>query len=281
VDRETFLSYRGYLWLWICVLSLTVLWGVYLVDNPLGGPNGGTVLGYTYGGIATAGILYLMYYGIRKRSFYAKVSTLKGTLSAHVWIGITLIFIVPLHSGFSFGLNVHTLAYVLMLITIFSGIWGVVMYERLPLDIRSQRGGGTMRVLLEQINALSADIVRLAGVDPASKSSSPKSDAFLGMLQKIDFSYSPSLFRSLRATNPKAIDPKQAAGLMSSLAPAEQEDALKLIALVNRKRELVCRTQDEARALTWVRLWLFIHLPVSFGLVVALAVHIFSVFYYW
>ncbi|MCB0322767.1 MAG: hypothetical protein KDD69_04305 [Bdellovibrionales bacterium] len=277
--RETFLSYRSYVWFWLCFFALLAMTVVYLLDDPIGGKNGGTIVGYTYGGIATAGILFLMWYGIRKRAYFSARTTLKGILSAHVWIGIALIFVVPLHSGFSFGINVHTLAYVLMLLTIFSGIWGVAMYQRLPYEIQSQRGGGTLKVLMEQVRSISADINRMAASDGGK--GAPKSDAFLRMLQQLDFVYQPSLWRSLRRKNPEPIERRSMADSLSSLPIEEQEDGLKLIGLLNKKRELVGRAQEEARALTWVRIWLYLHLPVSFGLIAALAVHIFSVFFYW
>lgn len=251
---------------------------IYVMHDPVGGPSGGSWLGYTYGGIATAGIAFLMYYGIRKRSFYAKYTTLKGTLAAHVWIGVALTFIVPLHCAFSFGLNVHTLAYVLMVFVIASGVWGVVMYSDKPMDLRSQRGGGTPKQLIEQIKAIAGEIEDLLG---GTTETTLKSDAFVKMITSIDFSFQPSLMRSLRRRNPKPIDRKRMAKLLASLPKNEQEDGRNLIGLVNKKRELVCRLQDESRAQTWVRAWLYLHLPVSCALVVALLIHIFSVFYYW
>lgn len=276
--RETYLSYRNFMWLWICLAATGVMWALYAWHEPVGGPSGGSWLGYTYGVIATAGIAYLMYYGIRKRTFYAKYTTLRGTLAAHVWIGIALLFIVPLHCAFSFGLNVHTLAYALMALVIFSGIWGVVMYAEQPMELRSQRGGGTPKQLLEQVKALSDEINELLG---GTTETTLKSDAFVKMLSQIDFSFQPSLSKSLRHRSPKPIDRKGIAKLLARLPEKEQEDGLKLIGLVNRKRELVCRLQDEARAQTWVRAWLYLHLPISLALVVALLIHILSVFYYW
>ena len=278
MSGDTYLSYKNYRWLWISLATTAFLWVVYVLHDPVGGPSGGTWLGYTYGVIATAGIAFLMYYGIRKRSFYSKYTTLKGTLAAHVWIGVMLTFIVPLHCAFSFGLNVHTLAYVLMVIVIASGVWGVVMYADKPLDLRSQRGGGTPKQLLEQIKAISGEIEDLLG---GTTETTLKSDAFVKMITSIDFSFEPSLARSLRKRNPKPIDRKRMAKLLAGLPAAEQEDGRNLIGLVNRKRELVCRLQDEARAQTWVRAWLYLHLPISCALVVAVLIHIFSVFYYW
>ena len=276
IQTETFLGYRNFLWFWLCFVVVVVLGVFYLLDNPVGGRNGGTVLGYTYGGIATAGILYLMWYGIRKRSFYARVSTLRGTLSAHVWIGVALSIIVPLHCGFSFGMNVHTLAYVLMVTTILSGVWGAVMYMRLPKYIYSQRGGGTLRQIVSELTAVDGKIDQLVN-DEETK----HSDRFMKMYSGINFTFSPSLLRSLLKNDPPVINRKEVAVLLSGLPKEEQSNGLTLISLVNKKRELVCRAQHEARILFWVRLWLYFHLPVSFGLLAALSVHIFSVFYYW
>ncbi len=101
---ETFFNYRNYRWLWINIIVLGFLVAIYVHDTPIGGRNGGTAVGYVYGSLATAGILYLMWFGIRKRSYSAKYTTLKGCLSAHVWLGIALSIIVPLHAGFHFGL---------------------------------------------------------------------------------------------------------------------------------------------------------------------------------
>ena len=278
MSQDTYLSYKSYKWLWICMAVTAAMWIIYAWHEPVGGPSGGTWLGYTYGGIATAGIAFLMYYGIRKRSFYSKYTTLKGTLAAHVWVGVALTFIVPLHCGFSFDWNVHTLAYALMVFVIASGVWGVVMYADKPMELRSQRGGGTPKQLIEQIKAISGEIEELIG---GTTETSLMSDAFIKMLSSIDFMFKPSMARSLRQRNPQPIDRKRMAKLIAGLSKKEQEDGLKLISLVNRKRELVCKLQDEARAQTWVRAWLYLHLPVSCALVVALLIHIWSVFYYW
>jgi hypothetical protein len=275
--RESYLSYRGFLWLWVCLFILIFLTIGYIFYTPVGGHSGGTVLGYAYGIIATMGILYLMYYGIRKRSFNAKYSTLKGTLAAHVWIGIALVFIVPLHSGFSFGLNIHTLAYVLMLAVIFSGVWGVVMYGEQPTNLRSQRGEGTIKQLLAQVREISNEAQELLGIAVAVQ----KSEQFLKMVKTLDFVFEPTLWKALTGKNPKSIEAKQIATVLSVLPDGEREEGLKLIQLANKRYELVTKIQNEAKAQTWIRLWLYLHLPLSFALLVAVCIHIFSVFFYW
>src|SRR5262245_21950563 len=86
----------------------------YLIDSPRDSQNGGTWLGYTLGTIAALLILYLMWFGVRKRSYRSTSGGAVGWLSAHVYLGLTLLLLATLHCGFQFGLNVHTAAYALM-----------------------------------------------------------------------------------------------------------------------------------------------------------------------
>ena len=266
---ESFLNYQNYRYLWINLGALVLLTAIYIVDSPPGGPSGGTVLGYTYGVIATAGILYLMWFGVRKRSYRAKHTTLKGCLAGHIWLGIILAFIVPMHAGFQCGFNVHTLAYVLMMIVVTSGIWGAYQYNRLAPMIEAHRGGGAMTKLLEQQHLLTAEIHAL---------SAQKSDAFLSLAQKIDFTFVPTL-RFKLSTLPSITD-AAISEMIVALPPAEQESAQILLSLVQRKTQFVHTIINEARTLSKLRSWLFLHLPISCALIVCVFIHIFAVFYY-
>ena len=269
---ESFISYRNFRWLWANLIGLVILWAVYLWDEPVGGRNGGTVLGYTYGVLATAAILYLMWFGMRKRSHYAKHTTLKGCLAVHIWLGLMMLFLVPLHAGFSFGWNVHTLAYVIMVAVILSGIVGVVIYVRFPPKVLSHRGGGTTKTLLEQLNSLSREIDFLA---------KDRSDQFLRLLDLVDFIYAPSVRKAVVAHGVAAPDPKEIAKLISGLPKGESSEAHQLVALAAKKRGLVEKIEREVQLSVYFRSWLYLHLPLSFALLTAVAIHIFAVFYHW
>ncbi|MFM1847928.1 MAG: hypothetical protein RL417_1402, partial [Pseudomonadota bacterium] len=255
---ETFFNYRRYRWFWVNAAFVAVCIVLYILDDPIGGRNGGTVLGYTLGGLSTAGIAYLMWFGIRKRSYHAQASTLKGCLSAHVYLGLALAIIVPLHSAFQFGLNVHTLTYVVMLMTIGSGIWGALNYSVLAAQVRSHRGGGTSKKLLEQINLISKDIEGL---------SKDKSDQFLTLVRGLDFEFKPSLRAVLFGVRQPQIAKSTGGELLSGLLQQEQEQGLKIVTLINKKRELANQLYEETLVLTKLKMWLYFHLPLSFGLV--------------
>ena len=274
MKQESFVNFKNFFWLWFSLLLVVATGFAYYLDNPIGGRNGGTVLGYTLGVVSTVGILYLMWYGIRKRAYYSRFTTLKAVLSSHIWIGIALIFIVAFHCGFSFNYNVHTLAYVLMLATIASGIWGAILFRTLPAELRSQRGGATTAQLAATLFSLSASIKDFI------TSSQSRSDAFLKMAKKLDLNFHTSLWRCLLYKLPKQLSTEVIAKHIEALPDNEQNDAIVLVEMFNKKRDIIKRIQQETRAQTLIRGWLYLHLPISVALCVALAIHIFSVFYF-
>ena len=273
MSNETFFSYRGYRWFWANVGLVALLTLIYYWNDPLGVPSGGTVFGYTVGAIATAGILYLMWYGIRKRSYHSHTTTLKGCLSAHVWHGLALSFIVPLHAGFQFGWNVHTLAYVIMMLVIASGLWGAVNYGSLAPNIQSHRGGGTVKNLVEQIHIAEQNIEALG---------SSRSDHFIAFGKSIDAPFRPSFWPMVLGASGggSPLNANKVGTLIAELPPEEKEEGVKLVKLIERKRALIAQVHREVRTIAMLKLWLYIHLPLSLALVAALAVHIFSVFFF-
>ncbi len=272
MDGDTFISYRRFRWLWITLATLLLCAAVYVVDDPVGGRNGGTVVGYTLGVLATLGIVWLMAFGMRKRAYASTLGTLEGWLAAHVWIGIGLLLLVPLHAGFSYGWNVHTLAYVLMVVTIVTGIWGAMNYARLSSKIESHRGGLKADRILEQIRALDGEIENLIAA---------KSDAFLRLVKRFDFSLRPSFVLLMRTRAFAGVDTKDATDLILSLPEIERSDALSVLGLIDQKSDLSKIVVRESHIKMLLRVWLFVHVPVSVALCGAVAIHIFSVFFMW
>lgn len=272
MSQETFVSYRGFRWLWITLGFLVIALAVYVVDSPPGGRNGGTVVGYTLGTIAALAIVWLMAYGLRKRAYSSRLATVEGWLAAHVWIGIGLIVLVPLHSGFSFGINVHNLAYWAMVLTIVSGIWGAANYSTLSAKITAHRGGTSDAALLEQIHALTRDIDRLCA---------GKGERFLALLNAFDFTFKTGLRSLLRITPIPVVDHLVAGSMVAELVEAERDDAVALLGLIDRRSDLSRALLEQARIKALLKIWLYVHVPASVVLCVALAIHIVSVFFFW
>ena len=54
-----------------------------------------------------------------------------------------------------------------------------------------------------------------------------------------------------------------------------------LLSTIGARRVLLRRLQKDARLRGWLEAWLYLHVPVTFGLLGALIAHVVSVFLYW
>ena len=54
-----------------------------------------------------------------------------------------------------------------------------------------------------------------------------------------------------------------------------------LVSLIGARRVLLRRLQQDARLRGWLSIWLYVHVPVTFGLLGSLIAHVVSVFLYW
>src|SRR4051795_7157795 len=138
-SHEGFLRHKGFRWLKIALFLCLAAGLAYGLIDVQPRPNGGSPVGYTLGTIATLLILWLTLLGLRKRAMTRGRWSLKAWTSAHVYLGLSLIVIATLHTGFQLGWNVHTLAYLLMVLVILSGIYGVFAYAFLPAALSDNR----------------------------------------------------------------------------------------------------------------------------------------------
>jgi hypothetical protein len=56
---------------------------------------------------------------------------------------------------------------------------------------------------------------------------------------------------------------------------------MSLIGLLDQRLDMVRTLVEQARIKALLKVWLYVHVPVAFALCVALAIHIFSVFFFW
>jgi len=297
----SFLTHANKRWLWVALALLLLSLGAYVWHQPVGAPpNGGTWLGYTLGTIGAMLILWLMWFGIRKRRYGTGTGSVRGWLSAHIYLGSTLILIVLLHSGFQLGWNVHTLALVLMLIVIFSGFFGVYAYLRYPTLMTRNRQDATRDAMLEEIGEIDQNALTLAdAVDPKIHATVLRSveNTRLGggvwaQLTARDGSEA-ALIRLREAIAQREKQTKTQTGDMPTMFAMvdflagqsgndQQSEALrKLIDLLSRKKSLATRVARDIQFQALMEIWLYFHVPLSFALLAALTAHIVSVLFYW
>jgi hypothetical protein len=267
--HEGFLSHRRFLWAWVALLLSGGAILLYALDDPWPRPNGGTALGYALGTLGAVLIVWLSLLGFRKRSYSDGNWSLKAWVSAHVWLGLSLIVIATLHTGFQFGWNLHTLAYALMMLVILSGLWGVGQYKRLPRRLSDNRAETSERAMVATLadngRALADAAQRLgdreAAVVEAAIAGPVVADALpLRLAGRVAGCGTARALAALDAT-----DPEQ--------APVRQ--------LVEARAALLGQMRRNAALKSRLQVWLMVHVPMTAALLVALAAHIISVFYFW
>lgn len=301
--HESFLAHRGlrYLWVSAILLSLSIL--AYLWHDPIPKPNGGTWLGYTLGTIAALLILWLMAFGLRKRLYRSTAGTLRGWLSAHVYLGLSVPVLSLLHSGFQVGWNLHTLLLALVFAVVLSGLFGVWAYLRYPPLITRNRDSATRSAMLEEIAELDRKALELADrIDPKIHALVLRSqqktrlggsvwhqltagDRSEGVLKALNLLSERQ--RQQRAQAPTGSTVSGGATILAMVdylaaAPDRTGEALReLIDLIARKRSLVARIARDIQFQAILEIWLYLHVPLSFALLAALLWHVLSVFFYW
>jgi hypothetical protein len=278
ITNESILVYRGlryFRWALVLVIVCAIAYGFH---KPIPAPNGGTWLGYTLGTIGALLIVWLLWFGVRKRRYGGGKIRLEDWLSAHVYLGIALIVVATLHTGFQFGWNVHTLAYTLMMIVIFSGMFGVYVYIRYPKIMTDNRRGMTLQAMMTQISELDTD-ARKAALRLGDEINKLVLDA------SENTRIGGSMMRQLSGRAPGCPAVAAPDRVRTLLGKAETtgagRDAEQLIALLQRKSELVQRARRDVQIKAMMDIWLYIHVPLSVALIGALIAHIVSVFFYW
>lgn len=275
--HESVLVYRGFRYLKAAVILMLAAVVVYAFDRPLVAPNGGTWLGYTLGTIGALLIVWLTWFGVRKRQYDLGPGMLEEWLSAHVYLGIALTVIATLHTGFQFGWNVHTLAYVLMMAVILSGGFGVYAYLRYPTLMTENRRGQTLTELMTQMAELDVE-----ARDVAQTLSNEIADAVLKAARETRIGG--GVARQLSGRDPACATAAALARIEGLAREAEAEKAdnmRRLISLLTRKTELLERARRDVRMKAMMTIWLYFHVPLTFALLAALVSHIVSVFFYW
>ena len=275
--HESFLRYRNFLFLKIATVVSIALIAAYFFEDARPRPGGGSPLGYFLGTLGATLIVWLTSLGWRKRAVSDTYYSLKAWVSAHVYLGLSLLVIATLHTGFQFGWNVHTLAYVLMLLVIASGAVGIWAYIVLPNALSENRGETTRKQMLAEIASLDEMIEEAAQPFPRDTAaivriSLETTEIGGGFWQRLSGRY-PHCPTALAL---RQIEP------LSRTASSDQAKALgEVQGLLERKVAALGLARRQIHITALLEVWLFVHVPATFALLAALTAHIVSVFLYW
>jgi len=195
---------------------------------------------------------------------------------------------VLLHAGFQVGWNIHSLALVLMVLVIASGVYGTFIYMKYPERLSENRGGASRSELLDQL----ADIDRRSQ-RVAEKLPDEYRELVTSGVQRT--ALGSTLWQRLRKEDNSRVqingkivaNPGQEAAMdwlaeQQSRADANAATTIaELSALLRNKRQLLRQVNEDLRLQAAIEIWLYAHVPLSAGLLMALVAHILTVFLYW
>jgi hypothetical protein len=260
----------------LCTAAIAAFWFRYAPGFQLK-HSGGSWLGYTLGTTGALLMLWLTAFGLRKRAITPGNWALRGWLSAHVYLGLSLIVVVTLHTGFQFGWNLHTAAYALMLVVIASGAFGAFLYWTMPERLSDDRQGQTKKQMLEILRGLDARIFDCA--QPLSNEQASIVRLSLtrtalegGLLERLANQYP-------RCGNARALAAIPALKRNADTAQAETLD--RVADLMRTKADTLKRLRRYVQIRALLESWLYVHVPTTFAMLAAVTAHIVSVFFYW
>jgi len=305
MNRLTFLEFDHYRYLKIASLLMVISILVYLFDQPETGAYGGTLLGYFFGILSAIIAVAQVVYGIRKRltpilaerrklSGISPTQTdrrthktgwgklqgvpLQGWLSAHVYFGLSLLVLATLHTGFQFGWDIHTFAYVLMVAVIIIGFYGIHAYLRFPRMMTDNMGGmdtlDTLLIKIEDLDKLASIMSLQFSDDICAIVLKSRQKTLIGG----------NFFRQLTAYQ-RDCPTASAVRKLHMLGKGLKGDQLKsfndLYSILVHKDTLVTRARLHVRFKALLEFWQYLHAPLSIAFLTALVAHIIAIFYYW
>ena len=275
--HQSVLVFRNFLYLKMSAALIVAAVVAYLLHEPLGEPNGGTWLGYTLGTIGALLIAWLAWFGIRKRRYGVGKLLLEDWLSAHIYLGLSLVVVATLHTGFQFGWNVHTLAYTLMILVIATGAFGLYTYVSVPTLMAENREAITFNTLMGMISEVGKECHEI-GVTLG--------DEINELVRRAvdDTRVGGGVWRQLSGRDPNCptnLALERVGDLAQAYHGAEADAGRRLVTLLARKNEMLKRARRDVQCRALLTIWLGFHIPLTMALLGALIVHVVSVFFYW
>jgi hypothetical protein len=125
------------------------------------GASGGTIPGLTYGSIASAFMLFAGLLGARKKVPIWRVGRAQAWMRGHLWLGFLSFPLILLHSGFRFGTGLTKGLMWLFVVVFVSGIVGAVLQHFMP-RLETQRI--PLETIYEQIGRVRSQLVAEAQI---------------------------------------------------------------------------------------------------------------------
>ncbi|MEK7748128.1 MAG: hypothetical protein AAB300_03535 [Nitrospirota bacterium] len=228
-------------------------------------PRGGTTVGLAYGIAGSIIICFLLFQAVRKRWYRCTLGRTEIWVNAHIYLGILAMLLIFLHAGFRFNELSGVIATIFLSTVVISGIVGTILYDQFPEQMHAKKGNITPQQLSDEINQLQEKLFLL---------SVGKSDTFQSVCKDVL-----AATRKMKDKTNQKID-QYFAERLNEIKKSQPIEYEKLISLMTELRE------KHGRFCAWIKIknmissWLYLHVPFSVAMVVAIIGHLLTVLYY-
>jgi len=276
----------------IVLLLVAVIIYIPYDQMTIGGAAGGTVVGIIYGSVGFGFMVFAGLLSLRKRFPVWRMGRAQRWMRGHLWLGLISYPIILFHSGFSFGHGALTFwMMVLFTIVIISGLVGAALQhymprmvtQLVPMETIYGDSAHVLRDLQEEAERIVADVCGpVVAMNATAASASGMSISTL--VQVMDKAASAEMQRFYQqemlpylqhagARGSVLANTSASAGAfknLRTLLPAAVHESLgDLENICYEKRQI----DLQARLHRILHGWLFVHIPLSYALLVMGAIH--------
>jgi hypothetical protein len=123
---------RGWAFASLVILVISsVVYALYAFESPQG-PRGGSLAGLAFGVIGFAFMIFAALLGARKRVATWRIGRAQAWMRGHLWLGLLALPMILFHGGFHFGGTLTRVLMWLLIITVFSGVFGAALQHYIP-----------------------------------------------------------------------------------------------------------------------------------------------------
>jgi hypothetical protein len=241
---------------------------------------GGTPLGLVLGTISLGIFVFAALLGVRKRLPFLPVGNVQRWLRGHIWLTLLTIPLVLLHSGFRLGSPMTTTLMILYGIVMLSGIYGIILQQKLPTMMKVSLPA---EIVFEQIPNVRAQLCATA----ESLQRSLKQQATSGSVgAAVDVSQEELLagfieqrlipyLRARRGEKYRLGEAREADEIFRHLKLRVDKMYGARVDEMRRWCDERRLTDTQLRMQHWLHGWLFVHVPLSFLLLLMTVWHAF------
>jgi hypothetical protein len=108
-----------------------IVYQIYALNSPKH-PSGGSPLGLIFGILGFAFMLFAALLGARKRVPIWRLGRAQSWMRGHLWLGFLTLPLILFHGGFHFGGTLTQILMWLLILTVFSGVFGAALQNYVP-----------------------------------------------------------------------------------------------------------------------------------------------------